>query len=156
MIQIKVDLGNLPDNLTRLAKGRALVDGLAAAALHVKGKIAVYPAQKRLTRKAVYGKTFVSAAQRRYVMAALKRGDWPYQRGVSDGSETLGRRWTTAARNGGLVQVVGNNASYADRVQGDNQSLYHKAVGWKRVDEIGRKLAPDVRRIVSDHVRRAV
>lgn len=141
-------------SLEQLRRLRGARRGIAAAALHLKGKFATYPAKNRPSRESVYGKTFVSDKQRRFVMAAIRRGDIPYTRGVSSSSETLGRRWTTEERRGGLEQVVGNNASYAEYVQGDKQSKYMKAVGWERVDAIADREARTLQRIVDYEVRR--
>lgn len=142
------------DGLDKLQRLKNFKTGLEAAALHLKGKFATYPAQKRLSRKAVYGKTFVSVKQQRFVFAAIKRGDIPYVRGTTRTSETLGRRWATEARRGGLEQVIGNNASYVQHVMGENQSRYMQQVGWQKMTDIAKNEKAMVNRIVQSYARR--
>lgn len=144
------------DSVRRLAMLRGARLGLAAAATHLKGQFATYPEKSRPSRASVYGSTFKSAAQRRFIFAAIKRGDIPYRRGLSNKSETLGRRWATEERRGGLEQVIGNNASYVAYVQGEKQSLYMKAVGWQKVEDIAAREAGTVNEIVNFYVRRDV
>jgi hypothetical protein len=140
----------------KIAAMRGLRRGVQAGALHLKGKMAVYPPKNRPTRASVYGKSFVNYRQQQAVMAKLKSGDAPYKRGISGGSEAFGRRWTTETRDGGLVGVVGNNASYGEYVMGDEQSKYMGAVGWEKASDIAKREEGDVRRIVEAEVAKDV
>lgn len=137
---------------TRRLEGARL--GLRAAALHLKGRFATYPKQKRgVSRASVYGKTFKSDKQRRYVMGALRRGEWPYKRGMGR-SQRMGQRWAVDDR--GLRQVIGNNADYAGWVQGPRQSRYMAAMGWERLDVIAKREAGTIQAIVDREVKKAL
>lgn len=110
-----------------------------AAAIHLKGKLAVYPPQQHLTRASVYGSTFQSAKQRAAFFAKLHDGEIevPYRRGESPGSQTFGRRWTIATSNRGLTAVVGNNATYGPLLMDkERQSKYHAAGGWRTTNDV--------------------
>ena len=148
-------LPELLKRITDLQQLRPVKLAVRTAALHVKGKVAVYPQQRRMTRASVYGSTFVSDKQRRYFFAALKRGEIevPYRRGESPKSETLGRRWTVNITNNGMRAVIGNNASYGPLVMDqDRQSVFMKAVGWRTVQEI----VEDERATVMEVIRRGI
>jgi hypothetical protein len=127
-------LGFIPDSIKA---------ALLAAGEQLKGKLAEYPPQVKLSRDSVYGQSFQSDRQRRWFFASLRDGslDVPYRRGSSANSETLGKKWTTEASNDGMKVTIGNNVSYAGFVQGgegDNvsQSKFHKAIGWKTTDDV--------------------
>lgn len=143
-------------------------DSIKVAAIHLKGKMAVYPAKKRPSLASVYGKQpltimawgrpvtvlspFKTAKQHMYFFAALRKGtlDVPYRRGESAGSETFGRRWNVQTENYGMRAVVGNNASYGPLLMDDEQqTLYAKAVGWKTVQAIMRAERDTVTEIVT-------
>jgi hypothetical protein len=143
------------DSIRRLLLLRGFRRGLAAAAVHLKGKFSEYPPKKRPTRASVYGRTFQSIAQRKAVMAKL-REEGPYVRGLSGSSETFGRRWAVSERRGGLEQVIGNNASYAPYLVGERQSLYMKAVGWEKLSTKADRERPVLQRIVDREARRDV
>lgn len=154
-VSVKVDYGKTYDAIKRLEQSRGMVAGLSAAALYLKGKLAVYPARKTVSRKSVYGRSFASDAQRRFVMMLIRRGDVPYRRGGSRESESFGRRWSTQSQRGGLEQVIGNNASYARYLMDDEeQSRYHAAVGWRKVGDIVNRERGEVIRIVQSGVDR--
>lgn len=91
---------------------------------------------------------FVSEKQRRFVMAAMKRGDItvPYRRGIDKRSQRMNRsyRLVRAPQNIALT----NSATYWPYVIGTQQAQIHKG-RWKRVDEVIVKilrsnLVPDV------------
>lgn len=123
-------------DLVRLGRADFVTTVLTAGAVYLQRKVATYPPRKRPTRARVYGKTFKSVRQRKFFFAALADGriDVPYRRGMSPGSQTLGKRWSVAPR-GPLAVVLGNNATYARLVQSlQDQSLYMRAVGWVPVE----------------------
>lgn len=124
--------------LRSLTDMRAVNAMLLSAALYLKSKVAQYPPRKRLKRRAVYGQTFQSVRQRKWFFAALSNGDIevPYRRGLSPGSESLGRKWTVYSLSPFTV-VVGNNVSYARYVQDQEmQSRYMREVGWQTVQQV--------------------
>jgi len=72
-------------------------------------------------------------------------------------SETLNRRWTIAARDDGLAQVVGNNVSYGPYVQGDeDQAAFHAARGWQTVGQVVEEESETVTRLVADQIDKAI
>ena len=77
-----------------------------------------------------------SDAERRAFWAKLKAGEIevPYRRGLSPGSESLGKRWQV--KGSGTRHSLINNASYASLVQGRKQIPYHKDTGHKTVQSV--------------------
>lgn len=126
---------------------------VAEAATHVKDVIARYPPRR-------YGpQPFKTARQRAYVLWALKNGiiEIPYRRGMSPGSQAVGRRWTVEFRDGGLTAAVGNNASYVRYLHdAEQQSAYHQTTGWKTDKQIAIEEAEPVKEILARHVREAL
>jgi hypothetical protein len=145
--------------LARIERGDFAQSALDAAALYVKGKVAVYPAAKRLTRKAVYGSSFKTDKQRRGFFAKLRSGEIevPYRRGVSRGSQSLGRKWTIAAR-GIFTRVIGNNVSYGPLMQDRDhpQSRYAQAVGWQTIQDVAAREAANAQRLVEAEIAKAL
>ena len=141
------------DKLSQLRKVHA---GIRAAGMYVKGKIATYPAQKHIPISAVGG--FKTDKSRRYFFWALKKGiiDVPYKRGISSGSEALGRKWTSKYDRNKFESVVGNNASYARLVQGGKQTAMMKKIGWKTVDKVAKEETKKVGEMVFRAVKRAI
>jgi hypothetical protein len=96
----------------------------------------------------VYGQPFKSDKQRRFFFAALRDGRIrvPYVRGMDPRSEALGQAWATQVEAGpeAITGLLGNNSSYFEVVQGDNQSEYMKAVGWKTIDQGLDEAEPEV------------
>ena len=130
----------------------ALRGAVRAGALHVKGKIARYPAARHGPQP------FKTARQRRFFFYAVRAGliEVPYRRGQSARSETLGRKWTIKSEDDGLTAVVGNNASYGPVVQDrDEQSFYHKTTGWPTVQDVQEDEGPVVRNLMARAIRNA-
>jgi hypothetical protein len=98
---------------------------------------------------------FKSDRQRRFVMAAIARGDIPYRRGISDASERLGARWTVEAQ--GLSVIVANNSSYAKLVQGEaTQAAYHKITGWPTDEKVAQQEQGTIARMIEREVQRDI
>lgn len=111
---------------------------IGPAANHVKGKIASYPRQKRITRRSVYGFSFFSTRQRRKVMMMIREGKIPYKR-----TGSLGRRWSINVDINSISAKIGNVTPYAGYVQGDpdgspGQSMYMGAKNWKSTVEVAK------------------
>ena len=70
----------------------------------------------------------------------------------------LGRRWTDKPNNGGMQGIIGNNADYADDVQGDqNGNPYFKRVwGNHSIGAVARRETPRVVDIIQNEVRRSL
>lgn len=149
LIQIEVNADRAINGLQALAQMRGLRRGLAAGAVHLQGKAATYPGERHAPQP------FTSDAQRRGFFAKLRAGEIsvPYVRGFASTSENLGQRWTVEARDNGLTQVVGNNASYAQLVQSAaRQTTYHRVTGWKTDEQIISEEGPRVNEIVNAEI----
>ena len=152
---IKIEgLDPLIKKLEKAGKLDALKTGLLEAGSHVKGKLGPsnYPPRKYLPQP------FKTDKSRRFFFAALRDGriEVPYRRGQSPGSEDLGLKWTVKARKGGLQVVVGNNVSYGPIVQGDEQSGYMKAIGWKNTDQVAKEETAAVNKILAESIDKAL
>lgn len=146
---IEVDISEVERKLD--AVPNAVPDGIMAGAIHVKGKVAEYPPQAHLTRASVYGKPFVSDKQRRWFFA-VGIHQTPYRR-----TSTLAKRWTITQTMGGWTAIIDNNTPYGHFVQGSsNQSLYHKAQGWQRTDEVAQQEEENVIRMVIRAIERVI
>jgi hypothetical protein len=123
--------------------------GLKAGALHVKGKISEYPPS---TIANYEGNPTGRWYERGYGPKwARKDGSW----GGRKTSETLGRKWTTAERNAGLTQVIGNNASYAPYVHdAEEQAKFHGDRGWLTDEEVLRNEGDEVLEFIQREVEK--
>lgn len=151
-----VEMQGLDEVLARintLASLDAAKTALAAAALHVKGKIAQYPPSTEANAPGDYPKRW------------YERGygpRWARKRKPGVGgrrtSETLGRRWTVQARDDGLTQVVGNNVSYGPYVQGpeEEQAGFMAAIGWKSIDQVVEEESETVVGLIESEIDKAL
>ena len=155
---IKIDgMDELLAKINTLQELKPVIAAMKAAAVYVKGKAATYPERKTITRASVYGSSFKSIKQRRFFFAALRDGriEVPYRRGMSPGSQAFGRRWTIAAQNNGLTQVVGNNAGYGPYLMDtEKQTAYAKAMGWRTTQAVADEAAPTVMEFLRDYIDR--
>lgn len=151
---MKFDDGGLKAALKNAMNARGLKLGLAAGALLIKSEFAKYP-QHKPRPQAPYWK----AKQRRGFFAKLKAGDIqvPWVRGQNKDSQKLGQSWTTEARNGGLTQVVGTAAKYAQLVQSHaKQSRYHKVTGWQTDKMVMAAQGQKVLNVVTFYVQKDI
>jgi hypothetical protein len=125
---------------------RAVKTALKAAALHVKGKVNVYPPASEANRPRKGG--------------WYERGYGPKWYGGKGGkktSQTLGRKWTTAERDGGLTQVIGNNVTYGPFVQDkDRQAWFHKKRGWKTIQDVAKEETKTVLEFVENELEKVL
>jgi hypothetical protein len=142
-VEVK-NLQRLVRKLNDLEKLEAIKPALQAAALHVKGVIAVYPPSSEAN----------TPGQKRW----YERGYGPrWPGGGRKTSEILGKRWTIKARDGGLTQVVGNNASYAVYVQSkERQAWFHAKRGWKTDREVLASERDQIVKLLTDSVRKVL
>jgi hypothetical protein len=142
--QIEIEgLDKLLTKLDGLENLQKIKPVLKSGAVHIKGKIAKYPA-----------KTIANSPSN-------PTGRW-YERGFGTKtatgrkyptSETLGRKWTVASRDRGLTQVVRNNVSYGPYVQSaEKQAGFHKRRGWKTDQQVAEEESDTV----IDNVKNAV
>lgn len=129
-MEIKVDDAEVRRLLTKLESAEPFKAGLKAMGGFLRGRMSVYPP----TDGNRPPQPFVSERQRRYFFAALRDGriKMPYRR-----SGNLAKRWGQAEADGGLTQIVGNDASYAPFVVGmQSQSSYMRSLGWKSTADV--------------------
>ena len=88
-----------------------------------------------------------------------KLGEYPAQPNYVNYKRTgnLRNRWTTKTENGGLTVRIGNNAHYADEVQGKQKNPYFsqvwrnhsiKAVTSRERRRVGDIVANEMRRVI--------
>lgn len=131
-------------------------DAVAAAAVYLLGDErrglkheAIY---KYVTRKAAYGKTFVSDKQRRYVMAMIRSGE------ITPGTENR----THAIQNGwkilygGLGARIRNDAPGVGWVMGTSQARQPAKVGWRSFDKVASDNKAGMSRAASQAVQLAM
>jgi len=129
---------------------RAAKAALQAGAVYIKGRIAVYPA-------ATIANSPSNPSGRWYERGYGTR--WALRTGGLGGrktSETLARKWTTASEAGGLRQVVGNNVSYGEFVQGDKQNRIHAGRGWKTAEQVAKEETDTVVNFVKSEIDKAL
>jgi len=130
------DLADFISSLPRNTRGIAT----EAAAEYIVGDkshgLKHYPRYKYITRKRAYGKTFVSASQRRYVMAGIRAGritpGYPRRTGQ------MQRGWEWVRR--GTKTVIQNTEGAAKYVFGDSRGLsqakLNELAGWRKMTDI--------------------
>jgi hypothetical protein len=135
------------------------IRGIYASGLHIKGKIARYPASTAANSP----KSFQSKGNNNWYVRgwggkwAIKGGGWHGRRS----SEGLGRKWTVTFRNSGLTVVVGNNVSYGPYVQGsieDNpgQARALGRIGWQTTDDVAQQEKLTVERFIKSEIDKAL
>ncbi|MBU1747917.1 MAG: hypothetical protein KKA73_09525 [Chloroflexi bacterium] len=127
-----------------------------AAGQLLRGELAQYPPRRYGVKNPPR-----TAKQRRFIHWAIRQGiiEIPYRRGISPGSEALGRSWTVETRTLGGASVetmvtVGTRASYAPLVQGDDQTTMHQGTGWPTDKRVAERKLPDIVRLAEDMVGR--
>lgn len=118
------DLKRLHKALDRLGRADMLQPVLKAIALDIKGKTKVYPPAPIYTGPTWY--------ERGYGMR-------PYGKQTS---ERLGNRWYVTSFP--TYSEVGNLASYAGWVHGEEQAHFHKARGWKQLLKVATDEMPNL------------
>lgn len=145
MLRVEVkNLKRLVRKLNDLEQLEAIKPALQAAALHVKGKIAVYPPASEAN----------TPGQKRW----YERGYGPrWPGGGRKTSEILGKRWSIKGRDNGLTQIVGNNASYAVYVQSKaHQAWFHAKRNWKTDREVLDDESETIVKFLSDAVEKVL
>lgn len=85
--------------------------------------------------------------QRRYFFWALRQGiiEVPYRRTLSPGSENFGKQWYVKRK--GFSTEIGNRASYAHWLSGDDQSAYQAARGWRKLLDVANEKLPQITKV---------
>lgn len=126
--QIHIEgMDDLMRKLTNLKQMKGVIGVMHAAALHLKGKIKIYPPAG--------GGNMPSATHKWY-----ERGyGWKFPGGGGiKTSEMLGRSWADSAgqQANGFYAKVGTNVSYAQKVQGPNQAGKFAHIGWSTTTKV--------------------
>lgn len=134
-----------------LRQFRQVKAAISAAGVHIKGVIAKYTESSSGNAPGPYPKRWYERGYGpRWARAAGGVGG-------SKTSETLGRKWTTRARNNGFGVVVGNNVSYGPFVQGEEtQNLYHKSRGWMTDQDVIDQEGPHVEKLIGQAIELAL
>ena len=140
----------LLEKLERLDQLKVAINAMKAAALHIKGKINIYPPATEANSP------------------SNPKGRW-YERGYGPKwntlsgvhgrktSQTLGKKWTIGQADGGLTQIVGNNVTYGPFVQDpEKQAKFHKLHGWKTTAQVAEEEAETVVKFVKDEIDKAL
>jgi len=125
--QIKGDK-ELQNKLRKLANLDFLRPEIHAVSKHVAGKIAKYPNKTSANRPNAQGRWYERGWGSRY-----QRKDGTI--GGQQTSEDLGPSWKGKAISN-TRGVIGNDASYAQWVQGPDQSDTFERIGWKTTDTV--------------------
>ena len=145
--------------LSQSNRGRAtLRSATMAGALTALSFIKPYPEANRPSRSSVYGQTWKSEKQRRYFFFALRHGliQVPYRRGISPGSQRLGRSWAAKQLTDTSV-AIGTNVTYARMVKDEGaQTKYMKAVGWTTIQQDIQRGRTAVLNTMNTVIRRAL
>lgn len=89
-------------------------------------------------------------------------GGW-YERGqgrvfssgrVIRSSETLGKKWYTKTLVSKMQAKIGNKASYAKYVHGDDQAKFHGARGWKKLIKVVKSYKKEIEKLLKRAVDR--
>jgi hypothetical protein len=154
-LKMEVEMGAVQGLFARMKKMQEVKQGLAAGAIHLKGKMAQYPAQRR--GKAIWSSDPSKRRnQLRGFFAKLRAGEIqvPYRRGMAVGSQRLGQSWTSKAENGGMTQVIGTAVKYAPLVQAaKKQTEYHRLTGWQTEEQVMKKEGQHVKIVFNSYVR---
>ena len=141
-------MNKLLRKLDTVAKLKGAKRGLKSGAKHIEGTIKEYAPKSEANVAKSHGRWYERGWGSRY-----KRLD-----GAVTGkktSETLGRKWTTASRAGGLQQMIGNNASYAEFVHDEEkQAKIHGDRGWKTDEQVLREEGDQVLEFIQHEVDR--
>jgi hypothetical protein len=134
--------------------GMTWAKGLIDAALaNVQESVSVYPAASEANQP----RGFTSGGDNRW----YERGfgpRWARKDGSIGGAKTsqmLGRKWahTVKQETGMIVGEIGNNASYAAYVHGqDTQQWYHLARGWRVIEPLLEQARDAVQEEVMDKI----
>jgi len=137
--------------LVKAGKPKVLSAALKAAGLHVKGKVAVYPAATEANSPGnPTGKWYERGYGPRWIR---KRAGGI---GGSKTSETLGRKWTVDQPDSFSV-VIGNNVSYGPYVQDpEKQASFHAAHGWKTTEQVVKEETDAVMDFIRKEIRKAL
>jgi hypothetical protein len=139
-------LGELQKKLGRAASREVLARGIDECTKDVQALIAAYPAEGEGNRPRPRGKWWQRHKGWRWNTRAGIRG--------TDTSEKLQKSWKREMR--GAEGRVFTGVSYANLVQGPEQTSFHKAHGWETAEQVVEKYKGKAAERLAEHVRRAL
>lgn len=141
---IGLDIQGLPELRAKLKDAPphiqdAVVEEVADYMLEV---LRQYPPQRRVTRKAAYGRTFQSARQRRWFFAALNAGEInvPYRR-----TQGLRNAWRKVGKGRDLI-IANENEGAVWTMDDERQARLNTLVGWKKIGDLVRERSKQIER----------
>lgn len=140
------------DELTRRLDSfkdlKKVIPALEAGANHLEGVVKEYAPKSEANKPGGPGSRWY---QRGFGPRwARKDGTW----GGRKTSEVLRSRWAVQSKNHGLTWIIGNNATYAKYVHGEEQAHFHKDRGWKTIFDVVKQESDTVLNFVKDRVDR--
>ena len=145
MLQVKFEDARFREFLNDWTNGKAMKAGQRAGLEKVRDFIAAYPAQRiGFTRKAAYGVTFFSDAQRGAFFAKLHSGEInvPYRR--------TGRFAQSMSIQGDTLYSSDPNAKH---LVTDRQSRMAKLMGWRNARTLVREEFSAISRAIVEGIR---
>jgi hypothetical protein len=121
-----------------------------AVAKYLRNVLQNYPPQKRVPFREAYGP--MSAKQRRFFFAALKRGEItvPYKR-----TQTLRNNWEIVGA--GETAILVNETPYAHLVMGEGeQARMMEMIGWKTTDAVVEEREARISEVAEGAAKRAI
>lgn len=141
-------MNKLIRKLDTVAKLKGAKRGLKAGAEHIEGTIKEYAPKSEANVEKAHGRWYERGWGSKY-----KRLD-----GVVTGkktSKTLRTKWSTRSRNSGLLQVIGNNASYARFVHSaEEQAKFHGDRGWLTDEQVIKSEGDEVLKFVQHEINK--
>ena len=135
-MNITIDATGLNVMITKLASMSAehvIRPAIKAGGEQLMGAFKEYPNRNSPSRASVYGQSFKSDKQRRFVMAMIRKGLIPYRR-----SGDFLKRWALEQTDD-LNVIIGNTSAYGGWLMRPGvQSLYMARVGWRTTDMIAK------------------
>ncbi len=140
-------LKELADRLGGVASEAVIRRGIDECTKDVLALTAIYPPEGEGNKPKDKGKWW----QRH------KGWRWKTKDGIHgrDTSEKLQKSWKRETAQG-MTGRVYSEASYAKYVQGDDQTDWHQAAGWKTVKQIAEEYAPKAAARMTEHIARAL
>lgn len=153
---VGVSIPDLPPLMKKIERLPSLVadEGTDKANDYILSVFRQYAPYRYVSRKSAYGKTFVSAKQRRYVMAMI--GEGKITPGTPKRTQALAGGWRIIGA--GVGSIVANEQVHAPYVQGNSkqeQSRHAKKIGWRGVDVLLEERAGQILRRFEAGVTRA-
>ena len=127
----------------------AIKAGIKASTVHIKGKVAKYPAATMAndpSQRQWYERGWGSKWH-------VRGGGWHGRKS----SETLGKKWTVEFTNNGMTARIGNDVSYGKWVQSpEYQARALKRIGWKTTEQVAEEETETVEKFIKSQIDKAL